>query len=208
MSVKWLLKRAAFGIAALLMSPWVVASKIERAWTGGERVFFSTACGLGLWPGLVGEYLRLAFYRLTLQACSLEVYFGFGSRVNHPTAEIGRDVTIGGEASIGTASIGDHVLISPRVSILSGGHQHQVWQEGTNVTDAAPRYERVHIGSNSWIGERAVVLADVGEHCVVAAGSVLFRPAPAGRFVMGNPARVISREFTRGPAQEPKASQP
>ena len=200
--VKWFIKRTAFVVAAVLVSPLVLVARAQNAWVGQEGFFFATACTLGLVPGLIGQYLRLAFYRLTLRHCSLEVCFEFGSRVNHPTAEIGRDVTIGGEASIGTATIGDHVLIGPRTSILSGRHQHDVWQPEQDVTDSDVRYDRVIIGSNSWIGERAVILADVGERCIVAAGAVLFRPAPAGKMVMGNPARVISREFTAGPTKK------
>lgn len=202
MNAKWLLKRTAFAVAAVLVSPWVLLAKVQLALGGREGLFFATACGLGLVPGLLGQYLRLAFYRMTLQSCSLDVCFEFGSRVNHPTAVIGRGVTIGGETSIGTATIGDHVLIGPRVSILSGRHQHDAWASGERVTEGEVRYDRVFIGSNSWIGERAVIMADVGENCIVAAGSVLFRPAPEGKMVMGNPARVISREFSAGPAKK------
>lgn len=205
MSLKWLLKRVAFVVAAVLVSPWVVLARLQGATTGGEGIFFATACTLGLLPGVLGQYLRLAFYRLTLRACSFDTCFGFGARVNHPTAEIGRDVTIGGETSIGTATIGDHVLISPRVSILSGRHQHDVWKSQQNVTEGSVRFDRVHIGANCWIGEGAIIMADVGEHCVVAAGAVVFRAMPADRLVMGNPARAMSREFSSGPADPAEA---
>lgn len=208
MSAKWLLKRAAFVLAAVLVSPWVVLARLQGAITGGEGFFFATACTLGLVPGALGQYLRLAFYRFTLRGCSLDVCFGFGSRVNHPTAEIGRDVTIGGETSIGTATIGDHVLIGPRVSILSGRHQHDVWKSQQNVTDGGVRFDRVHIGANCWIGEGAIIMADIGERCVVAAGAVVFRPVPADRLAMGNPARAMSREFSVGPEDAAEAVHP
>lgn len=182
-----------------MASPWILVSRIERAIGRGESCFAASGCFFALVPGLLGEYLRLAFYRCTLQKCSLDVYFGFGSAVSHRTAEIGNDVTVGGYAAIGTATIADHVLISPRSSILSGRHQHDAWRPEQDVTASTTNFQRVHIGENSWIGEGAIVLADVGPRCVVAAGSVVFKPAPADRLVMGNPARVITRALSEGP---------
>ena len=47
------------------------------------------------------------------------------------------------------------------------------------------------IGRDSWIGDRAVVMADVGRHCVVAAGAVVTKPVPDFAVVVGVPARVV-----------------
>jgi acetyltransferase-like isoleucine patch superfamily enzyme len=49
----------------------------------------------------------------------------------------------------------------------------------------------VTIGCDSWIGDRSIVLADVGQHCVIGAGSVVPKPIPDYAIAVGNPARVI-----------------
>ena len=54
-------------------------------------------------------------------------------------------------------------------------------------TGAMPR---VTIGEGSWIGKRAVVMADVGRHCIVGAGAVVTKPIPDYAIAMGVPARV------------------
>ena len=52
-------------------------------------------------------------------------------------------------------------------------------------------WPRITIGADSWIGERSTVLADVGMHCVVGAGSVVTRPVPDYAIAVGVPAKVI-----------------
>ncbi len=52
-------------------------------------------------------------------------------------------------------------------------------------------FPRVTIGRDSWIGDRSIVLADVGRHCVIGAGSVVTKPIPDYAIAVGNPARVI-----------------
>lgn len=202
MTIREVCKRVALAAGVVLASPWILASWIEKHLGRGEVCFTCGGAFFSLVPGPVGDFLRLAYYRCTLQRCSSRVYFAFGSTVSHRATEIGSDVTIGGFAAIGTATIGDHVLISPRSSILSGRRQHDAWRTDQDVTASPTRFERVHIGENCWIGEGAIVLADVGPRCLVAAGAVVFRPAPADRMVMGNPARVVSREFSTGPGAE------
>ena len=151
---------------------------------------------MSLIPGKVGRYLRLAFYRVTLKRCGREVVFSFGTTINHRTVEVGSYVNFGRYCSIGTTTIDDHVLVGSRVSIISGGKQHETSDLSNNITEGEPVFERVHIGSNTWIGEGSLVLADVGGRCVIAVGSVVFRPVPDGKMAMGNPARVISRKFS------------
>ena len=51
----------------------------------------------------------------------------------------------------------------------------------------------VQIGDNVWIGERAIILKGVtiGDHCVIAAGSVVTKSIPSGALVAGNPSKII-----------------
>ena len=193
------LKRLAVALCMPPVAPLALVSRIEQATSGGESAFLASGHFLGLFPGQVGSFLRLAFYRLTLRRCSLDIAFNFGSTVSHPGAEIGSNVSIGAHSCIGTATIGDDVLIGSRVSILSGLHQHDAWNGLAELSQGIPHFERVRVGSHSWIGEGAIVAADVGSRCIVAAGSVVLRAATDDRLVIGNPARAVSREFSERP---------
>lgn len=53
----------------------------------------------------------------------------------------------------------------------------------------------VKIGSDVWIGERAIIVkgVSIGDRSIVAAGSVVTKPVPADTIVAGNPARVVKR---------------
>ena len=84
--------------------------------------------------------------------------------------------------------IGSDVRIGNLVAIYDTDH-HPL----NEVTPLGRR--RIAIGDNAWLGRGAIVLADVGEHAVVAAGAVVTRPVPPRTLVAGNPARPV-RELT------------
>lgn len=184
-------------MATVLVSPLIVGARLEHRYSSGEAAFSAAAEALSVVPGHLGGYCRWAYYRWTLAGCCRDVSFGFGTKVNHRGTRIDEGVIIGSHCNIGTAWIGHHSLVGSRVCIPSGKHQHVPRGPGENITDAPAVLETVHIGDNVWLGEGAIVMADVGSRCVVAAGSVVFRPVPEGTMAMGNPARVISAEFSR-----------
>lgn len=82
-------------------------------------------------------------------------------------------------------SIGENVLVGPRVKILTT-LSGSAAQQGS--AQAAP----VHIGRKSWICGGAVICAGVtiGEGSVVAAGAVVTENVPPYTLVAGNPAKV------------------
>jgi acetyltransferase-like isoleucine patch superfamily enzyme len=49
----------------------------------------------------------------------------------------------------------------------------------------------VTVGQDTWIGDRALVLADVGQHCVIGAGAVVTKPIPDYAIAVGVPAKVV-----------------
>lgn len=63
------------------------------------------------------------------------------------------------------------------------------------------RHVDTRIGSNCHIGTNAIILPGVtiGDHCIVAPGSVVMRDVPDGSLVSGNPARVIESGLQLGP---------
>ena len=55
----------------------------------------------------------------------------------------------------------------------------------------------VTIGNDCWFGANVVVCpgVEIGDGCVIGAGSVVTKSIPSGTFAAGNPCRVI-REIT------------
>ena len=109
---------------------------------------------------------------------------------SHPTAAVGANVYVG------VLRLGGCYLGARRTHRLARFHrQRQIatWDRPARRADsrAAGRLGRITIGEDSSIGDRAVVLADVGRHCVIGAGSVVTRPIPDYAIAVGVPARVI-----------------
>lgn len=156
---------------------------------GGERWFAASGELLSLIPGWLGSLMRKAFYRATIRACADRAYISFGVLLVWRSISVGRDVYIGPYSVIGSATIGNGVKIASRVSITSGRHQHG---QDRVADDPTPTLAPVTIGDGSWIGEGAIVMADIGERCIVGAGSVVVRPVPDGAVVVGNPARALA----------------
>jgi acetyltransferase-like isoleucine patch superfamily enzyme len=94
--------------------------------------------------------------------------------------------------SVGRITIGRHVLLGPEVFITASDYQTEA---GTPVMDQ-PKLERdVVIGDDVWLGAKVMVVpgVEIGDGCIIGAGSVVRRSIPAGSIAIGNPARVIGR---------------
>jgi len=83
------------------------------------------------------------------------------------------------------------VLIAAGVQIPSGPHTHGIARIDVPIRDQPGAPVCVHVREGAWIGNGAVVLADVGRHAIVAAGAVVTRPVPDYAIVGGVPAAVI-----------------
>jgi acetyltransferase-like isoleucine patch superfamily enzyme len=86
----------------------------------------------------------------------------------------------------GPLAIGEHVSISPDVTILTASH-------GVNDPGFRVEIRPVVIEDHAWIGTRALILPGVtlGRGCVVAAGSVVTRDVAPLSIVAGVPARPV-----------------
>ena len=140
------------------------------------------------WPGLTGIYRRRALYKQVIARMGEDVTIGMGTILTKPTIELGTAVYVGSYCVVGDVRIGDHSLISDYVSLVSG---HHGIEPDRPIKDQPERYRTIHIGEDCWVGSRAVILADLGNHAVVGAGSVVTKPVPDYMIVAGNPARPI-----------------
>ena len=167
-----------------------------------QRVFADLTQFLALVPGILGEYLRLAFFQWVLPRCGRNSCIGFGTIFSHPTAEIGENVYVGPYCILGDVTLGDDVLLASGVSIANGTNQHFFERTDVPIREQGGEYPRVTIGEDSWIGERAVILADVGAHCVIGAGALVLESIPDYAIAVGVPARVVKFRNNKNPDGE------
>ena len=113
---------------------------------------------------------------------------------------IGQGLQMGNNSNIGPynyigcsgkITIGDNVMLAPRVSIYAENHVF----DNPNITIKAQGVTKsaVVIEDDCWIAANVVILAGVtiGKGSVIAAGSVVNEDVPAFSVVAGVPARVI-----------------
>lgn len=178
-------------IAVTVVLPAAVAFRLSATLIGSGKAFPGWSQAFSLLPGLTGQYLRRAFYSLTLDRCDEGACITFGTIFSHATASVGRNVYIGANCSIGSVTIEDDVLIASNVSIMNGSAQHGIERLDIPIRDQPGEFVPVTVGEGSWIGERATIAADVGKHCVIGAGAVVTKPIPDYAIALGVPARVV-----------------
>jgi virginiamycin A acetyltransferase len=189
--MKHCLKSLANTFALLLVVPAYLLYQLGKLFFGPDKAFPGWSQGFSLLPGLVGVYLRRAFYRLVLSHVGADACLSFGTVFSHPTARVGNSVYVGLYCCLGDVTLEDDVLLGSHVSIMNGGSQHGIARLDVPIREQRGSWPRVTIGRDSWIGDRAIVLADVGQHCVVGAGSVVTKPLPDYAIAVGAPAKVV-----------------
>jgi virginiamycin A acetyltransferase len=187
MKIRRIVKRAVQGASLALILPCAIFCAFGRI--GAIYSFFAQL--LALVPGILGNFFRSAFYKLTLRECSLDVTISFGTFFSSREASVGAHVSIGSFCVIGHARIGTRTQISSHVQIPSGRYQHSQDNEGRFLDSER---SEVVIGSDCWIGASAVILADVGDQSTIGAGSVVVRDIPAHAIAVGVPAKPIKNQ--------------
>jgi len=186
------LKRIAQGLALAISFPAAALTLFGRI----SPIYTFFAHALAFSPGLPGSYLRAAYYKMTLRKCSIDITIWFGTYFVEPDTSIGALVSIGSYCVVGRSSIGPRTQIGSHVLIPSGRRQH-LRQEDGSLTDCLPG--ETIIGADCWIGDGAIVMAELGAGSTVGAGSVVTRPVSPQTVVAGNPARPIQQTLAAGP---------
>ena len=151
--------------------------------------------------------------KLAMVSClPTNLYFGYGSKIN-----IGSSVSIGpgvniivkdnADLSIGENSyftsdmhieavnkieIGKGCAISWGVTIIDD-HHHQLLDDKNKIKQP----EMISIKDHVWIGCNVTILkgTQIGNNCVVGAGSVVKGVFPDNVLLAGNPARIIKQDI-------------
>jgi acetyltransferase-like isoleucine patch superfamily enzyme len=186
-----LLRDALVYAGVVLLTPLWLAARLEQRFGLGKHFFTGGSELLSLMPGLPGVFLRRSFYRMTLDACATDCHIGFGTILAHPQAHIGRRVYVGSRCTLGRVTLGDDAMIGSNVDVLSGRHQHNFSRGDMPMNAQGGQFRQLSIGRNSWVGNSAVVMADVGNDCVIGAGSVVVKSITGGSIAVGNPAALI-----------------
>jgi acetyltransferase-like isoleucine patch superfamily enzyme len=184
-------KVTAEGVAVLVVLPAYLIYVALGLTFGARRAFPGWSQAFSMIPGTCGVYLRRAFYRLVLPRCSTGSWIGFGTVFSHRTASVGRNVYCGVHCCLGDVTLEDDVLLGSHVSIMNGSAQHGIARLDIPIREQPGVWPRVTIGRDTWIGDRAIVMADVGKHCVIGAGSVVTKPIPDYAIAVGVPAKIV-----------------
>lgn len=133
----------------------------------------------------IGENVSLGQY-VIIEATGVLTDLGSG-------LTIGKGSGLGAYSFIGAAGgvhIGENVIMGQRISFHS--ENHNFGSADLDIKFQGVTRQGIRVGNNCWVGANAVFLdgCEVGEGCVIAAGSVLRGKYPANSLIAGAPANV------------------
>jgi serine acetyltransferase len=189
----------------------IKSSLVNRAWQAmvaggvvgpGDSVAkrfgaFGEGSLLGFPPGVFynEKYIQIGSQTMIGPYVSITAGMAPGQEmVTDPVVRIGDRNIIGrGSHIIGHFSIdiGDDIQTGPNVYITDQNHVYEDPSEP--IGRQWPVESAVRVGSGSWLGTGVIVLpgADIGEHVVIGAGSVVTGEIPDYSVAVGIPAKVV-----------------
>lgn len=86
-------------------------------------------------------------------------------------------------------TFGEGVLIGPNCGFYTAGHPLDAERRAQGEEYAKP----IRVGNNVWFGGGVQVMpgVEIGDNCVIGAGSVVTHSIPANSLAMGSPCRVV-----------------
>jgi virginiamycin A acetyltransferase len=185
------LKSVARGLAFVAISPMLLWFVVKRAVLGPDRALQSSAQALALVPGLPGQYVRRAFLSVAIAHCAPTSVVEFGVTFSQAAARLDDNVYLGPFCSLGRVHLERDVLVAGGVHIPSGADTHATTLVDRAIREQGGTRELIRVGQGTWIGNGAIVMADIGRDCVIGAGAVVTTAIPDRSVAVGVPARVI-----------------
>lgn len=186
-----LAKAIAHVVASVLVMPALLSFRVRVALIGANRALEGSSQAFAVLPGMSGVFLRRAFLMRVLANCHESVEIHFGTIFSQTGARIDERVYVGPRCHLGLVHLEKDVLLAAGVHVPSGRHTHGTSRLEEPIRDQSGSRTVVRIGEGTWVGSAAVVLADVGRHCVIGAGAVVTTPVPDYSVAAGVPARVL-----------------
>lgn len=124
-------------------------------------------------------------------------------------AEISLYATVGDYSEMGTrcmiqsnVHLGSYVIMGPDVKIYSRNHKYESLD--IPIAQQGKHYLETYVGDDVWIGANVIITAGckIGNHCVIAAGSVVTKDIPDFAVVGGVPAKILKYRNTTVVQQE------
>jgi len=173
-------------IALIFATPYIILGRLCK-----KDKYYQVSLFISLFPFGIGNMMRRMFYKYTLKHMGHNVVFKFGSYCLYRNIEIGNNALIGIYNQLGECSIGDNALLGSHINIVSGKNQHVLNREQENAFYSQGVREKILIGKNVWIGNNAIIMANVGDNCIIGAGSVVTKEIPDNIVCAGNPAKKL-----------------
>lgn len=152
---------------------------------------------LGSIPTDIRSKLYTSFLRPMLGRLGTNSYIYHSVYIEHPEhIFIGNNTLVPRGTDMkgmGKIVIGNNVLLGPSISFYTNRHEFK--NTSVALTKQKSTQGEIHIGNDSWIGGRVVILPNIsiGNHCVVGAGAVVTKNIPDRSVAVGNPAKIIKR---------------
>jgi acetyltransferase-like isoleucine patch superfamily enzyme len=194
-AMREMVKAVVRGVAFVLVLPRIVSFRIAKTIIGSDRALEGATQSLARIPGVRGQYLRRAFLSQAIERCHDTAAICWGTTFSKAGSLIDDNVYVGPSCHLGLVHLERDVLLAAGVHVPSGAQTHGTDDLLVPIREQPGRVTMVRIGAGTWVGSGAIVMADVGQDCVIAAGSVVTKPIPDHVVAAGVPARVIrSRE--------------
>jgi len=149
----------------------------------GDQVFLSALGSEGI---TFGDNVGIGAYSRVIVSTSLNQ---IGTNIR-----IGNNVGIGEYAYLGGAGgleIGDDCIVGQYFSCHSENHNYENMELPIRLQGV--NRKGIKVGKDCWIGSKVTILdgVNIGDGCIIAAGSVVTKSFPANSIIGGVPAKIL-----------------
>ena len=138
-------------------------------------------------------FLRNLFVKSYLKKCGKNIRVKNRAEIS-PRSKVGNNSELGTRCMVqANVEIGDNVIMGPDVKIYSRNHKTD--RIDTPIQEQGKEILETKIGNDVWIGANVIILPGVviGNHSILAAGSVVTKNIEEYSLVGGSPAKLIKK---------------